>query len=220
MVTHGSTGRVFVGISLSNKKLTIEGVRSAVVLARETFAAHHVAFLIADELEFINLRVFDHGSVAKFDAVVESRAAVLEDIISDALRTAPVRRLNWTISRWQEILGAEYWALYTDLLGLFIESRAFRRDVNAVAHEFARRRGRVLSQNRIHHLSLYIIAELPTLMQGVRIRNRKYNSMIYPARGTESLDRITDHLERGSYGSLRVERTCAVLQTEVGLALD
>lgn len=207
---------VFVGISLA-KQLTIEGVRSAVALARTDFAAHRVLFLLADELEFINLRTLDPAGSVSLQRRVDRRAAALEETIKAAMSQEFTAALGWKIARWREILDAGYWKLYTDILALFIEKARFRREVNNVALEFAQRRlgGRNPSAAQLQHLSLYIVAELPTLMQGVRAGAKEYLSMIYPATTAEGLDRLAEGLQTNRFG-LRVSKTCAIRKVDLG----
>lgn len=208
-------GNVFVGISLRNKLLTSEQVAEIVSRARSKFQAHRVLFLIADELELINLRVFRTGMAETLEREVAQRREELEEIIRQGTSAIGCDRMHIVADRWRSILNAEYWQSYIAVFSRYVDHDRFRADVEVVARRFAERRGESVSAEQLHYLSLYLLAEIPTLLSGVRYCQRRYRTMIYPVRGDEAIDRIATDLAGGKYGQVSgLSQTCRIARME------
>ena len=199
---------VFVGISLCNKILNNETVEKINQVATEEFRALRIAYLIADDIDIINRRVFDHGQEACNLRKVEAKASALEMIISQNARGS-LKSIVKSV-RWVEILNATYWNTYFAIFSLFIENKTFRNDVKHIANLYAERRAKTISDEELTFLSQYLLQEIPTLLQGVEIEGRLYSGMIYPSYAHESMEFIIQALRDGQYGF-----TKAVPQTKI-----
>jgi len=208
------TARVFVGISLRNKTLSEATCMEILRLARSEFDASHVVFLVADEIELINLRMLSNGSSDVLARKVEEQAASMEQVIQHSLRNAPhMIRGTITISRWRSIQNAGYWSVYAEVWSLFVDNVEFRRAVEDIASTFAGAQLRQAGTARVRFLSHYVLAELPTLLRGVQIRGRSYLGMIYPSRGGEAIDVLAEQISAGRYGNLPAcRKICRVVR--------
>ena len=171
------TRNVFVGISLSNKSFS----QAAVSQIR----ALRIAYLIADEIDLINMRLFDKGTELSLRGRLSEKVREIEEVVVQG--TTPPMKEVVQIFRWKHILNARYWRLYYRLNSLFIYDARFREDVVKIAQLYAERRHRQLSESQMLYLSGYILAELPTLIEGIEIRGKKYRGMIYPSYQHESM---------------------------------
>lgn len=195
-----SDQNVFVGVSLANKRFSLEEVRKTLDAARETFSARKIAFLIADEIDMINQRVFETGSNKSLLLKVETRCAALEQIIWAEVPDEHRTTGRIVVKRWSSILNSEYFKSMFLLNELFLKNSEFRDDVFHLALLYAERRGRALNSAQTYYLCQYIIQELPTFINGVVIEKKRYLSMIYPAITDETVDTIVDGLFCGKYG--------------------
>jgi tRNA-dependent cyclodipeptide synthase len=206
---------VFVGISVRNKTLTPQQVEEIVRRAQAEFKARRLLFLIADELEIINLRVFETGMAETLVRHVAQRCDDLERVVEQGVASVRTNRLYITTDRWQSILNTEYWESYITVFSRFVESEAFRVDVESVARRFAERRGATVTPEQLHYLSLYLLAEMPTLLSGVRHKQRRYLGMIYPARRDEAIDGIAAALAEGKYGQVPgLSQACRIVRMD------
>lgn len=204
---------VFVGISLRNKTLTDDRVADILRHARDQFRARRVTFVIADDLELINLRIFATGSEERRQREIERATLSLESTIERGSRLELIPRLLVRSVRWSSVLGTDYWRVYAELFSLFLSNLAFRADVRDITERFATRRQQVPSASDLDYLSLYILAELPTLLRGVTVSGHRHLGMIYPAHGTEAIDDLAERISAGGYGPLaHCKKVCAVVR--------
>ena len=206
---------VFVGVSVRNKALTPQQVENIVARAQKELQARRLLFLIADELELVNLRIFGSGTAGTLERQVEERCGEIEAIIRQGTSSVHVDRMHIVIDRWRCILNAEYWASYVRVFSRFVERPQFRHDIETVARRYVERRGETASPDEIHYLSTYLLAEIPTLLDGVRYEQRRYRTMIYPVRETEAIDKITERLAQAYYGATPIiTKMCKIVRME------
>ena len=206
---------IFVGISIRNKTLTAKQVEEIVLRAQIDFNARRLLFLIADGLELINLRVFDTGTADTLQRQVDRQCAELQETIEGGITAVSTTRLHVVTDRWQSILNAEYWSSYISVFSRFMENNLFRSQIVAIAQRFAKRRGETPTPEQLHYLSQYLIGEIPTLIKGVRYRQRRYQTMIYPVRGDEAIDQIAHELASGQFGQVsNLVQTCRIIRME------
>lgn len=197
---HQEKHSVFVGISIRNKTLTPNQVYEISKYAIEKLGARRILFLIADELELINLRVFETGMAETLERQASKQYERLKNIIEQGTSLTQPERTNIVIDRWKSILNSEYWKSYITIFSKFIENNEFRSDIENIARRFAERRGESANDDELHYLSLYLLAEIPTLLSGVRYQQKWYRTMIYPVIGNEAIDEIAADLALGKYG--------------------
>jgi len=191
---------VFVGISLQNKGLNEKNFSEIVKCAESEFNYKKLIFLIADEIELINQRVFTKGHEKKMRRNVESKSTELESMIISACDGPEYRTGRIKICQWKDILDSGYWSSYFEVQRLFSENSVFHEDVMYAIREYARRRKKNFSTAEELYLCSYILHEIPTLIFGIKVNEKHFNSMIYPAPVKASIDKICTKLISEDYG--------------------
>lgn len=190
---------VFVGVSLGNKTFTDTEVMAALKAAKDEFRARKIVFLVADDIELINRRVFDPASNRRQKSGISARCKEIETTIGETVPSELMASGRVVVKRWRSILNPSYFETFFLLNDLFIQDTVFRNDVSKLAHLYAIRRGRKADRAQCHYLCQYVLAELPTFIDGVQINGKTYLSMVYPAIGEETVDTIVDGLFEGKY---------------------
>lgn len=191
---------VFVGISLRNKKLTPRSVVRIATEAEAQFSARRLVFLLADDLELLNLRAFESGTNSSLLKKTANRRSQIENTIETGFRESDYPRVASSIARWNEILNQYYWNCYFELFATFVANKRLRTDIDRVVGHFIKRRTAPVDESRRLFLAQYILSELPALLRGVTLNSQRYHSMIYPSAADGGIDRIADDLARGRYG--------------------
>lgn len=188
-----------MGVSLSNKNLTTAAISQIDAIARSEFDALRIAYLIADEIDLINMRLFETGTETSLRTRVEKKAKDLESIIREG---TPKNYKNIVqIVRWKDILDRKYWELYFYFNKLFYDNGKFRNTIMSIARLYSGRRKSKLSDSEEIYLCQYLLSELPTLLCGIHVNRRHYGAMIYPSYKRESLAPIITDIVRGCYNS-------------------
>lgn len=206
------SSNVVVGVSLRNKNLTPYSVLRIAEVAKQEFSAKRLVFLLADELELVNLRVFDAGSEDALARQITSRCLELEAVIDEGLgmKGYPTQ-LASSVVRWKDILSQHYWGCYFELFSVFVKNVEFRNALDVATGEFVSRRESEITGAHRLFLSHYVLGELPVLLRGVILKGRRFESMIYPSAGGSGIDEIAKDLASGRYGvSPKFERLCRV----------
>lgn len=206
---------VFVGISLANKTFTGAEVTAALDAAIKNFQARKIVFLVADDIELINRRVFEPASNRRQRSEIAVRSKEIETTIWEAVPCELVRSGKVVVKRWKSILNPSYFQTFFALNDLFIQDPLFRSDVFNLARLYADRRGRKVDQAQCHYLCQYVLAELPTFIEGVQIEGKNYLSMVYPAIGEETVDTIVDGIFEGKYSTeFRARSRCNLVKVD------
>ena len=202
---------VFVGISLTNKHLNSEGIVSIGKAAKESFSARRLLFLLADQLEILNLRVYDAGSEKLMASKVEARCTELRRIIEAGVNdTAFPRDIRVSVAYWHDVLTKVYWDDYFALFSLFVTNAEFRQRVHEATNEFVCRRKSTLSPTRRLFINNYVLSEIPVVMRGVTIGGVRYNRMIYPSVGGVGIDSIAEEIASHRFGTVGLTLNCEV----------
>lgn len=194
-----SDRNVFVGISLQNKGLTDADYTNIVKQAKAEFDFQKLIFLVADDIELINERVFTKGHENKLKARVEALANELESEIRSACDPNDINSGRIETCRWQDILDKGYWNCFFEVQRIFYTNPVFQSDITYAIEEYAERRKKFFSQAESLYLCRYILHEIPTLLYGIKVKQKHYNSMIYPAPSSASIDKICVKLTEQTY---------------------
>lgn len=195
---------VFVGVSLQGKDNSKEMFSRLIDHAQTKHKMSKLVFLVADEIELINQRVFSKGHETSHRKRVEKLASEIEEAIKSA---GPVRLLSSgrvVTCRWNCILDNYYCQKLFELKRLFILSNAFREDVVGEIKRYAFERSKNLSEGELIYLCDYILQELPTLINGVSVDGTRFNKMIYPAPSTARIDAIAKKIIENAYGDIDI----------------
>lgn len=191
---------VFVGISLQNKYLDRARVSEFLMVAKRDFKARNLCFLIADEIDFINRRVFSKDNENSIRRKVESRSLELTELIQQGLHTDNERDVRIHFCRWSDMLTAEMWDLTMQTEQLFSFNRDFRERISFIAKGYSENRTKPLSSYEEHYLCHYILAEIPVIVRGIDFDGLKFRSMVYPVPERFALDGVIDSLLSGDFG--------------------
>lgn len=208
-----SDQNVFVGISLSNKHLTIEQVTRIRHVAYSHFSARNLAFLLTDEIERLNEIVFEHHSFQQQSNSIEQRCEAIESVIRKGIPDNEFVSGRVTICRWKDILNPSFYDTLIELNSLFIEDMKFQNDVFEIAKAYAWRRRTGSSKSEIFYICHYVLAELPTFIHGVVINDRVYPNLIYPALADGAIDGVVRRLFNGTYSTkMSPSKPCRIVK--------
>jgi tRNA-dependent cyclodipeptide synthase len=204
---------VFVGISLQNKTLNGKRVSEFLMTAKREFHARELLFLIADEIDLINRRVYVGDNEILLRKKVEVSSQLLENTIRESLSNCAVRDIHTSFCRWADILTPQITRLSIEIEYLFINNLQFRSDIRAIAAGYSAKRPKRATESEETYLCQYILAEIPVIMRGVDIKGRKFRSMIYPVPKRFALDGVVDNIFNGHYGTLPLPtERCAIVK--------
>lgn len=171
--------------------------------ARRSFQARRLLFLIADEIDLYNRRVFDGDNETLLRRKVEQRANAIRAEIAETIYASDLQDIIVGFCTWEDVLTPAITRLMIEVNELFLSSQTFRKDILYIASGYAERRARRLSKAELSYLCQYVLSEIPVIMRGVDVDNEKYRSMIYPAPKRFALDDIVGRLVSGEYGPVK-----------------
>jgi len=188
----GGKYNIFIPISLGNLYFTRERVKELVEWSLE-HSKEGVAILVADKIHAINYEVLKEMSKQN------SRDAALrlgDDFVRMAERV--VRSLS------EEQQGKVVVARWDDVeVDKFAEMQKFLREEYSSNKEFQREVYRIVKTNldekvpdgesSLHRLGSYIVEELPLMLHGIKVKNRRYEVFLYP--GLTELDRLASDIQ-------------------------
>jgi len=175
---------IFIGVSISNKKLdekmAYDYLKWSVKNTKEK-----VAVIIADELDIVNYEIFSSYSSGKSRKRAEKEGEDFKKIFERATnRLLNKDKSKVKIYRWSDVKKSEhYQEIYKHLLKSYQEIPEFKSAVLFFVKKYVRKRGKLKileSQEKLDKLAMYILGELPTLLQGIYLNEIHYNLCIYP----------------------------------------
>lgn len=173
---------IFIGISISNKKITPEMALNYLKWAVRNTKGK-VAVIIADELNVVNYELLDKYSKGK----ATNRASKVGDsfvqLFEDAIKKLPEAERNKVrIHRWKEIRENKHYEEVREFLEKeYKEDPKFKAAVGYFIGKYMRRKGSLVTDEvKVDRLASYIIAELPTLLEGIEVGGIHYGLCIYP----------------------------------------
>ena len=173
---------IFIGISISNKKLTpnmaLNYLRWAVRNTKEK-----VAVIIADKLNIVNYEILDKYSKTKSEKRAKTVGDEFEEMFRNAIKKLPDKEKDKVIIyRWEEVEKSDnYDKIKIFLEGQFKKDNEFKSAVLYFVRKYMRKKGRIVEdKGKIDKLASYMIGELPTLIQGITLDNIHYGLCIYP----------------------------------------
>ena len=179
---HKKKFNIFIGISITNKKLTPEMALNYLKWAvRNTKST--VAVVIADELNIVNYEIFDKYSSGKAINRAKKVGDQFQKMFQDAkdkLSTSYQKKIR--IIRWAQIKNNKpYQKVQEFLKDQYDKDPVFRSAVLYFVKKFMRKKGKVIEDGKkVDKLATYILGELPTLLQGIYLNSTHYNLCIYP----------------------------------------
>ncbi len=173
---------IFIGISISNKKLTpkmaLNYLRWAVRNTREK-----VAVIIADKLNVVNYEILDKYSRGKSEKRAKTIGDHFEKMFREAIEKLPEKdKKKVIIYKWYRVEESEnYLKVKKYLEEQYKKDDEFRSAVLYFIRKYMRKKGRIVEdKEKIDELATYILGELPTLIQGITLEKIHYDLCIYP----------------------------------------
>jgi tRNA-dependent cyclodipeptide synthase len=190
---------VFVGISISNKKITSDMafnyLRWAVRNTKEM-----VAVIIADELNIVNYEILDkYGSEKsrnRAKKVGEDFKRLFERAREKLSKNEGEKVI---IYKWSDVKVSEGYEELRDFLEKqYKEDSEFKAAVLYFVKKYMRKKGRVVEdREKIDRLASYILGELPTLIEGIKIGGIHYNLVIYPTYFASGMSQFVMDMHEG-----------------------
>ncbi len=175
---------IFIGVSISNKKLdekmAYDYLKWSVKNTKEK-----VAVIIADELDIVNFEIFSSYSSNKSKRRAEKAGEEFKKIFQKAASKLQKQdQKKVIIYKWSDVKKSDhYQKVYKYLLESYLKMPEFRLGVLFFVKKYIRKRGKTKileSQEKLDKLAMYILGELPTLLQGIYLDGIHYDICIYP----------------------------------------
>ncbi len=188
---------IFVGISLGNKYFSQDNIKEYILWALEN-TKESVLVLIADENHAINYEIFNSYNRERALQLALRRGDETEALIKKIASSLPKDKQSMIqICRWEQAKESQY---YKDkikiVLDEFQENKEFHDFVVNIVRENLSSKIKDLNIFKLEKLSLYVLDELPLLLNGVEFQGRTYDLHPYP--GLSHLDDLLMGLQSGT----------------------
>ncbi|OYV63282.1 MAG: hypothetical protein B7W96_00420 [Parcubacteria group bacterium 37-58-5] len=186
---------VVFGFSLGNKYFTPEHIRAYI-----SWGLNHtkekLGIIIPDTIQAINYEVKNGYSPKRALSVAMRKGEELEVLIKRLTEELRVPEEKVRIIHWEELKDADYKWNLTVIKESFEENPAFRKTVVDMVADTPHIKSLGLSETDHKKLALYIINELPVLINGLELDGTAYTLFPYP--GFASLDYLALDLQNGT----------------------
>jgi len=187
---------IFIGISLGNKYFSKDNIKKYILWALEN-TKEDVLILIADTNHAINYEVFNDYNPERALQVALRKGDETKESIKKIIHSLPKEKHSIIkICRWDDARKSKY---YKEKIKIFLNE--FKRDrkfhdfiINAVQENLGSK-VKILDLKSLEKLSLYVLDELPILLNGVEYGGKIYNLHPYP--GFSCLDMLLMGLQEG-----------------------
>jgi len=197
---------IFIGISLGNKFLNKELAEEYLRFALEK-TKEKVVVLIADEIDAINWEIFrdfsKEDALEKVKNKGEGLAEMFQNIISKLESETnenlheKVRVIKWIDIKTKNFLTAEKF-----IVEEYENNFEFKERILYFVDEYAKIRKKSVSDEERDKLASYIIAELPTLIQGIEYDKDLYQIVFYPTYVSSGMSEFVLDIQNGVYPNL------------------
>lgn len=190
---------IFIGISISNKKITQEMALNYLKWATRN-TKKRVAVIIADELNIVNYEVFDKYSSGKAKNRAKKVGEEFEKLFLAAIKKLPKEeRDKVIIYRWEKVReNKHYLNLRNFLEDKYYRDSEFKSAILYFIKKYMRKKGKIINdEEKIDRLAIYILGELPTLLEGINIGDIHYNLCIYPTYFASGMSQFVEDIHQG-----------------------
>lgn len=200
--------RLYMGISLGNKWFVKENIKQYILWGIK-FSKDKFCVQIADKLQAINYEA--RGNYSKQAAIRKAlrEGDNFELIVKEIIKDLPEKeRDRVDICRWSDIEKDEIYQKVLEVFNnKFKQDRSFNLEIKKiVADLFINKQHKKISDKELEHLCLYVISEMPELINGFSFNGLKYDGWIYPYDG--DLMSLVENIQKGEkYSELHKETT-------------
>lgn len=189
---------IFIGISLGVlKPLTKELAKEYISWALKN-TKNKVVILIADEIAKFNYRIFSKYSEGKSLRSALKEGDKYEDFfqkIKEEFSKQEQKKI--LILKWKDIWDNQREKIRAKLEEKFQSNREFREIIISFVEKYAEKKGKKLDKEKFDYLSQYILAELPTLLDGIEYDKEKYRLLLYPTFAHSGMSDFVTNVEEG-----------------------
>lgn len=188
---------IFIGISLGNKYFTKENIKKYLLWALEN-TKEDVLVLIADKNHAINYQVLNGYNSERALQVALRKGIETEDSIKKIVRGLPKEKHPLIkICKWDDARKSIYYKNKIKIfLNEFKENNKFHNLIIKIVQENLNAKAEGLNLEQLEKLSLYVLDELPILLNGVEFEGKIYDLHPYP--GLSCLDDLLMGLQNGT----------------------
>jgi tRNA-dependent cyclodipeptide synthase len=198
---------IFIGISLGNKFLSKELAEEYLRFALDK-SKEKVAVLIADEIDAINWEIFREFSkeeaLEKVKNKGEGLAEMFQNIIHKLDRETG-KILKVKVIKWSDIKTKNFQSAEKFIAEEYKNNFEFKKRILYFVDEYAKIRKKSLPDKERDKLATYIIAELPTLIQGIEYDKDLYQIVLYPTYVSSGMSEFVLDIQNGIYPNLVVK---------------
>lgn len=191
----GKEFNIFYGLSLGNKYFIPDHVREYIRWALEN-TKDKVLILIPDKIQAINYEVKNEYSPTRALAVATRKGSEIENTIKEIIAELQIQESKLRIVHWQEIEDETYAKMHQIISDAFEHNARFHQTIVAMVKETPHLNGLNLADVQYKKLALYIINELPVLINGITLNGTYYGLLPYP--GFARLDYLAFDLQEGT----------------------
>lgn len=171
---------ISIGISIGNKWFTPENVRDAVVWALQ-HTKNRICIFIADSIHGINVSVRKRLPIEKATALaVRQGHEILKKInlALECLSSDDLSRIDFCT--WDEVETEAHIFAKEFLFSFYQSDIAFHSVIVDLVKDYVSKEKRKFSARDIDAFSMYILEELPELMNVTQLKGTIYGAYMYP----------------------------------------
>ena len=187
---------IFIGISLGNKYFSKENIKKYILWALEN-TKDDVLVLIADRNHAINYEVINSYSPERALQVALRKGAETEKSVKKIVHSLPNEKHHLIkICKWDEARKSTY---YQEKIKIFLNefqnNSKFHDFIIQIIKENLKAKANNLSFEELDKLAMYVLDEIPIMLNGVEFEGKTYDLHPYP--GLSSLDDLFMNLQNG-----------------------
>ncbi len=188
---------IFIGISLGNKYFLTNNLKQYILWALEN-TKEDVLILIADRIQAINYEVLNQYSKNMAEVLAIKKGIEVKHSIENIIKGLPKSKQKLIkICLWYSARKSDY---YKDKIKIIIEefenNPEFHNFIIKIVKENLGKKCNNLNKSQLERLSLYVLDELPILLNGVEFAGKIYTLHPYP--GISSFDDLLIGLQEGT----------------------
>ncbi len=186
---------LWLGVSVSLKPYNEELAKLYVSFLTE-YTKEDAIILIADDLAAINYKVLNgHSwgtSLKKARKDGDKQQNFYERIISCL---SEEERKKIRILRWKNIVDEDLESKIQILKEEYNLNFEFQKEVHIPIIDYLESTKKTITDKRLNRLSIYILSELPIILDGVYNHGKRYSAMLYPTFSGSSLDKLSYNIQ-------------------------
>lgn len=193
---------VFIGISVGIKPMSEEIALSYFQWA-EKHTSEVIQILIADEIAQFNYLACSHST--KPGALNRAiRDGDKYQIFFEKVLEKLTNKANFNLLRWKDIKNEKFHVILKQVILEFETNQEFREAIITIGNQYLNRRSKEIKKDKINFVYQYLLHELPTLLDGIYVNDKKYNLILYPTYKHSGMSALVCDIQNGiRFQSLR-----------------